>query len=46
MVTAIILLVLLIVLARTAMRRNVESRDGVDSLEWEKRLNRYNSPHH
>jgi hypothetical protein len=46
MVTAIILLVLLIVLALTAMRWGFESRDGGDSPEWQKRINRYSAPHH
>jgi hypothetical protein len=46
MATFIIFLVLLIVLALAAMRWGFDSRDGIESLEWEKRINRNSAPHH
>ncbi len=43
----LILLVLLLVLALTAMRHwGFASRDGLDSPEYEKHIHLYSSPHH
>jgi hypothetical protein len=41
-----IILGLLIVLAQAAMRLGFDSRDGIESPEWEKRINRNSAPHH
>jgi phosphatidylglycerophosphate synthase len=41
-----IFLILLIALALVANRWGFDSRDGIDSAEWEKRMNRSSSPHH
>ena len=41
-----IILGLLIVLALAAMRLGFDSRDGIESPEWEKRINRNSAPHH
>ncbi len=46
MLTFIIFLVLLIVLGFAAMRWGFDSRDGIDSPEWEKRMNPNSAPHH
>jgi len=46
MLTFIIFLVLLIVFNLAAMRWGFDSRDGIDSPEWEKHLNRNSTPHH
>jgi sensor domain CHASE-containing protein len=42
----IIFLVLLIALAFAANRWGFDSRDGIDSLEWQKRMNRNSAPQH
>jgi hypothetical protein len=41
-----IILGLLIVLALATMRLGFDSRDGIESPEWEKRINRNSAPHH
>ncbi len=46
MLTFIIFLVLLLALALAANRWGFDSRDGFDSLEWQKRMNRNSAPHH
>ncbi len=46
MATFIIFLVLLIVLALAAMHLGFDSQNGMESTEWEKRINRNSAPHH
>jgi hypothetical protein len=46
MATFIILLALLIVLALADMHLGFANRDGMESPEWEKRINRNSAPHH
>ncbi len=46
MIVSIILLILLIVLALTAMRRGFESWEGIDNPGYHERIHRYSAPHH
>jgi len=39
-------IMVLIVLALAALRWGFDSRDGIDSPEWQKRMNRNSVPHH